>query len=56
MDNALNWFEIPSTDIDRAAAFYGAIFDRDNRGVRDASWFQDGDASLRGLAKGLAAR
>ena len=27
MDNALNWFEIPSTDIDRAAAFYGAIFD-----------------------------
>lgn len=27
MDNALNWFEIPTTDIDRAAAFYGAIFD-----------------------------
>ncbi len=27
MVNALNWFEIPTVDIDRAAAFYGAIFD-----------------------------
>lgn len=25
--NALNWFEIPVLDIDRAAAFYEAIFD-----------------------------
>lgn len=27
MVNALNWFEIPTVDIDRAAKFYGAIFD-----------------------------
>ena len=27
MTNALNWFEIPTVDIDRAAAFYGAILD-----------------------------
>ena len=25
--NALNWFEIPATDIQRAAKFYEAIFD-----------------------------
>ena len=25
MKNALNWFEIPSTDFDRAVAFYSAI-------------------------------
>jgi predicted enzyme related to lactoylglutathione lyase len=25
MDNAISWFEIPSTDIDRAAAFYEKI-------------------------------
>ena len=27
MTNALNWFEIPTTNIDRAAKFYGVIFD-----------------------------
>lgn len=27
MHNAINWFEIPVADIERAAAFYGAIFD-----------------------------
>lgn len=27
MKNALNWFEIPATDIERAAKFYGTIFD-----------------------------
>lgn len=27
MKNALNWFEIPVTDIQRAAKFYGAIFE-----------------------------
>lgn len=27
MNNALNWFEIPVTDIERAARFYGTIFD-----------------------------
>lgn len=27
MDNAINWFEIPSTDINRAKAFYETIFD-----------------------------
>ena len=26
MDNAISWFEIPSTDIDRAARFYETIF------------------------------
>jgi predicted enzyme related to lactoylglutathione lyase len=26
MRDALNWFEIPVTDIERAAKFYGAIF------------------------------
>jgi hypothetical protein len=25
--NALNWFEIPAADFDRARKFYGAIFD-----------------------------
>ena len=25
--NALNWFEIPATNIQRAAKFYEAIFD-----------------------------
>lgn len=24
--NAINWFEIPATDMDRATAFYGSIF------------------------------
>jgi predicted enzyme related to lactoylglutathione lyase len=27
--NAINWFEIPATDFDRAAAFYGNILGRD---------------------------
>ena len=27
MRDVLNWFEIPVTDIERAAQFYGAIFD-----------------------------
>ena len=27
MANALNWFEIPAADIDRAAEFYGKILD-----------------------------
>lgn len=27
MDNAINWFEIPATDLQRAKAFYEAIFD-----------------------------
>lgn len=27
MSNALNWFEIPATDLDRAMKFYGAILD-----------------------------
>ena len=26
MDNAISWFEIPTTDLDRATAFYEAIF------------------------------
>ncbi len=26
MDNAISWFEIPATDIDRAQKFYEAIF------------------------------
>lgn len=26
MDNAISWFEIPTTDIDRAAKFYETIF------------------------------
>lgn len=26
MDNAISWFEIPSTDLDRATRFYEAIF------------------------------
>lgn len=25
--NAINWFEIPSTDFDRATTFYGAVFE-----------------------------
>jgi uncharacterized protein len=27
MDNAISWFEIPATDIDRAQKFYEAVFD-----------------------------
>jgi len=27
MDNAISWFEIPATDLDRAQKFYEAIFD-----------------------------
>ena len=27
--NALNWFEIPVTNMERAAQFYGAIYDVD---------------------------
>ena len=27
MQHALNWFEIPATDIDRATKFYNTIFD-----------------------------
>jgi predicted enzyme related to lactoylglutathione lyase len=27
MDNAVNWFEIPATNIERAKTFYEAIFD-----------------------------
>ncbi len=27
MSSALNWFEIPAIDIERAAKFYGTIFD-----------------------------
>lgn len=27
MQNAISWFEIPSTDLDRATRFYEAIFD-----------------------------
>lgn len=26
MDNAISWFEIPATDLDRATTFYEAIF------------------------------
>lgn len=29
MRNALNWFEIPVVDLDRAAAFYATVLDRD---------------------------
>src|SRR5258705_10512689 len=27
MKNAINWFELPSTDLDRATKFYETIFD-----------------------------
>ena len=27
MKNAISWFEIPATDLDRAQKFYEAIFD-----------------------------
>lgn len=27
MDNAISWFEIPTTDIDRAQKFYEAVFE-----------------------------
>lgn len=27
MTNAINWFEIPVTDFDRAKEFYGKLFD-----------------------------
>src|SRR4051812_23540601 len=27
MNNAISWFEIPATDLDRATKFYEAIFD-----------------------------
>lgn len=29
MKNAINWFEIPATDFDRAVRFYSAIYDND---------------------------
>ena len=29
MKNAINWFELPATDFDRAVRFYSAIYDRD---------------------------
>jgi predicted enzyme related to lactoylglutathione lyase len=31
--NPVNWFEIPATDIDRAAAFYSAVFSVDLKKV-----------------------
>lgn len=31
MQNAINWFEIPTTDLDRAARFYNTIFNIDLR-------------------------
>jgi len=27
MANAINWFEIPATDIERAAGFYSVVFE-----------------------------
>jgi len=29
LKNAINWFEIPATDFDRAVRFYSEIYDRD---------------------------
>lgn len=29
MANAINWFEIPAVDLQRASKFYSAIFDRE---------------------------
>jgi len=29
LQNAINWFEIPVTDFERAKKFYGAIYDFD---------------------------
>ena len=29
MKNAINWFEIPATDFDRAIRFYSAIYGND---------------------------
>ena len=34
MSNALNWFEIPVTDLNRAKQFYGAVLDAE---LQDAS-------------------
>jgi len=34
MNNALNWFEIPATDIDRAAGFYETLLGRPLRRER----------------------
>jgi len=34
MTNAINWFEIPATDFQRAVTFYGAIFETSLQHVR----------------------
>jgi hypothetical protein len=34
MTNAINWFEIPATDFQRAVKFYGAIFETSLQHVR----------------------
>ena len=37
MKSAVDWFEIPATDIERAARFYGQIYDTETeRGIRRA--------------------
>lgn len=51
MANAINWFEIPASDIDRACAFYGAIigatFERSPE-VPDNAFFAHGDSGVGG--------
>jgi predicted enzyme related to lactoylglutathione lyase len=40
MKNALNWFEIPTIDIERAASFYGALFGIDIPVSEDIQGYQ----------------
>ena len=41
--NAVGWFEIPVTDMDRAIKFYETVFEislsRNNMGPLDMAWF-----------------
>ncbi len=50
--NAINWFEIPTTDLDRAARFYGAVLGkelrRDNFGGTPHAFLPSGERSSDG--------
>lgn len=45
--NSVGWFEIPVVDMERAVAFYGAVFqiqfERHQMGPMDMAWFPYGD-------------
>ena len=50
--NAINWFEIPASDFDRAVKFYGNIFDMElpvtNMGDAQMGFFSMGENTVGG--------